>query len=167
MLPAKRLLSPTRLEALVILGLVAGYVWEGLNIPAFYSFAGVPGPTVFPFTIGAAMAAAALWLMILPGEPAKAKIESSETGGRPGLRENWRFFLMWALLIAYLLLLPQLGFIICSTVLLAAFFFLLGEKRWYLGISIAVVFSLAIYFLFAKVLQINLPMGILETLLRP
>jgi len=167
MMPAKRLLSPTRLEALVILVAVAAYIWEGLKIPAYYSFPGVPGPTVFPFILGTAMAAAALWLIILPGRPAKAKKEPSETGGRPGLRENWRFYLMWALLIAYLLLLPRLGFIICSAVLLAVFFFLLGEKRWYLGISIAVVFSLGIYFLFDKVLQINLPMGILEALLRP
>ena len=163
----KKLLSPTRLEALFILGAVAAYIWEGLKIPAYYSLPGVPGPTVFPFILGTAMAAAALWLMILPGQPAEEKKESSETGGRPRLRENWRFYLMWALLIAYLLLLPRLGFIICSAVLLAAFFFLLGERRRYLGVSIAVVFSLGIYFLFAKLLQINLPMGVLEIILKP
>ena len=74
---------------------------------------------------------------------------------------------MWALLIGYVLLLPRLGFMICSAVLLAVFFFLLGERHWYLGISIAVVFSLGIYFLFAKALQIDLPMGILKAVLRP
>ena len=164
---SKKLLTPTRLEALVILGAVAGYIREGLNIPAYYSLPGVPGPTVFPIILGTAMAAAALWLLILPGQPDKEKKESSETVGRPRFRKNWRFYLMWALLIAYVLLLPQLGFIICSVVLLAAFFFLLGEKRWHLAIAIAVVFSLGIYFLFAKALQINLPMGILEVVLKP
>jgi len=164
---AKRLLSPTRVEALVILGVVAGYIWEGLNIPAYYSFAGVPGPTVFPIILGIAMAAAALWLMIFPGEQTREEKGSVEGSLQRRIRKNWRFYLMWALLIAYLLLLPQLGFIICSAVLLAAFFFLLGERRWYLGLSIAVVFSFGIYFLFAKALQINLPMGILETLLKP
>ena len=163
----KKLLTPTRLEALVILSAVAAYIWEGLKIPSYYSLPGVPGPTVFPFILGAAMAAAALWLLILPGEPDNEKKGFLDAGERKGFREKWRFYLMWALLIAYVLLLPELGFIICSAVLLAAFFFLLGESHWYLGISIAVVFSLGIYFLFAKALQINLPMGILEVVLKP
>jgi len=167
MMPAKRLWSPTRFEALVILGAVAGYIWEGLNIPAYYSFAGVPGPTVFPIILGTTMAAAALWLMFFPGEQTREEKGSVDGGLQRRIRERWRFYLMWALLIAYLLLLPLLGFIICSAVLLAAFFILLGEKHWYLGFSIAVVFSFGIYFLFAKALQINLPMGILELLLKP
>ena len=164
---SKRLLTRTRLEALVILGAVAGYIWEGLNIPSYYSLPGVPGPTVFPVILGIAMAAAALWIMIFPGRSAEEISESSDAGRWSGFREKWRFYLMWALLIAYVLLLPRLGFIICSTVLLAVFFFLLGERRWYLGVSIAVVFSLGIYFLFAKALQINLPVGILEIILKP
>lgn len=163
----KRLFTQTRLEALVILSAVAGYIWEGLNIPPFYSLPGVPGPTVFPIIVGAAMAAAALWLMIFPGEQGKEKKTAADAGRRRGLPEKWQFHLMWALLIAYVLLLPQLGFIICSAVLLAAFFFLLGERRWYRAILIAVVFSLSIHYLFAKALQINLPMGILEIILKP
>jgi putative tricarboxylic transport membrane protein len=163
----KRLLTQTRLEALVILGAVAVYIWEGLNIPQYYSLPGVPGPTVFPIILGTAMAGAALWLMIVPGRQAEEKRRLSAADRRRGLQARWRFYLMWGLLIAYVFLLPLLGFLICSAVLLSAFFFLLGERRWYLGISIACVFSLGIYFLFTKALQINLPMGILEVVLRP
>ncbi len=163
----KRLFTRTRLEALVILSAVAVYIWEGLRIPPFYSLPGVPGPTVFPVIIGSAMAAAAFWIMIFPGEQAEESKTSVDTGRRRTFLEKWQFYLMWALLIAYVLLLPRLGFIICSAVLLAAFFFLLGEKRRYFGVSVAVVFSLGIYFLFAKALQINLPMGILEIVLKP
>lgn len=163
----KRLLTQTRLEALVILGAVAVYIWEGLNIPQYYSLPGVPGPTVFPIILGTAMAGAAIWQMIVPGRQAEEKRRLSAAGRRGGLQARWRFYLMWGLLIAYVFLLPLLGFLICSAVLLTAFFFLLGERRWYLGISIACAFSLGIYFLFTKALQINLPMGILEVVLRP
>ena len=163
----KRLLTQTRLEALVILGAVAVYIWEGLDIPQYYSLPGVPGPTLFPVIIGSAMAGAALWLLIFPGRLIKEKARSSPADRLRGLRTEWRFFLMWGLLIAYVFLLPLLGFLICSAVLLTAFFFLLGERRWYFGISIACAFSLGIYLLFTKALQINLPMGILEVVLRP
>jgi len=73
---------------------------------------------------------------------------------------------MWGLLIAYVFLLPVLGFVISSAVLLAVFFFLLGEKRWYLGIPISLVFTIGIYIAFAKGLQIRLPLGILEGVFR-
>ncbi len=161
-------MARVRFEALIILCIVAFYVWEGLKIPAYYNLPGVPGPTIFPFVLGLVMSGAALWLLIFPGrQTGQEKAVAAVTRRQGLLQDNWRFYLMWGILIAYVFLLPLLGFPICSIVLLATFFFLLGERRWYLGILIAGIFSFGIYFLFAKALQVNLPMGLLEGMLKP
>lgn len=157
-----KILTRTRVEALVILLGVVGYIWRGLSLPPYYRVPGVPGPSVFPLILGAIMGGGAVWLLIFPHEEAKPKtIKESRW-----LLERWRFFLMWGLLIAYVFLLPGLGFVISSTMLLAAFFFLLGERRWYLGILIALVFTIGIYIAFARGLQIRLPLGVLEGILK-
>jgi len=149
-------------EALVFLLGVVGYIWAGLSLPPYYRVPGVPGPSVFPLILGAIMGGAALWLLIFPGKQEKSKRSPSESSRWHRLLKAWRFFLMWGLLIAYVFLMPGLGFILSSAVLLTALFFLLGEKRWYLGIPIALVFTIGIYMAFAKGLQIRLPLGILK-----
>ena len=155
-------ITRTRTEALVILLGVVGYIWAGLSLPPYYQMAGVPGPSVFPIILGAIMGGGALWLLIFPGEQEKFKRSLSGSGRWRNLLKAWRFFLMWGLLIAYVFLMPGLGFILSSAVLLTALFFLLGERRWYLGILISLVFTIGIYIAFAKGLQIRLPMGILQ-----
>ena len=159
-------LSRTRVEALVVLLGVAGYIWVGLDVPMYYRMPGVPGPSVFPVVLGIIMAAAALWLLIFPGEEETPVEKPSEQGARRGFEGRWQFYLMWALLIAYVFVLPGLGFVASSALLLTVFFFLLGERRWYLAVPIAVVFTLAIYIGFARGLQIRLPPGILAGVLR-
>ena len=161
-------MTRVRFEALIILCMVGFYIWEGLKIPAYYSLPGVPGPSIFPIILGVVMSAAAMWLLIFPGRSTgKEKALSAVPRLQDLLRDNWRFYLMWGLLIAYVFLLPILGFLISSIVLLAAFFFMLGEKRWHIGILIACVFSIGIYLLFARALQIKLPMVVLESVLKP
>jgi cytochrome b561 len=108
----------------------------------------------------------ALWLLIFPGEEEETQARPAGESLWQRFRKGWRFFLMWGLLIAYVFLLPILGFLISSAVLLATFFFLLGERRWYWGILIALVFTTGIYMAFSKGLQIHLPLGVLEGILR-
>ena len=159
-------ITRTRTEALVVLLGVVGYIWAGLSLPPYYQMAGVPGPSLFPSILGAIMAAGALWLLIFPGKQEKSKRSPSGSSRWSRLLKAWRFFLMWGLLIAYVFLLPVLGFVISSAVLLAVFFFLLGEQRWYLGIAISLVLTIGIYIAFAKGLQIRLPLGVLEGIFR-
>jgi putative tricarboxylic transport membrane protein len=155
-------ITRTRTEALVVLLGVVGYIWAGLSLPPYYQMSGVPGPSVFPLVLGAIMGGGALWLLIFSGKQEKSKRIPSVSSRWRSLLKAWSFFLMWGLLIAYVFLLPVLGFVISSAMLLAAFFFLLGEKRWYLGILISLVFTIGIYIAFAKGLQIRLPLGVLE-----
>jgi len=112
------------------------------------------------------MGGLALWLLILPGKEAESKTTSSRESRWRWLLKGWRFFLMWGLLIAYVFLMPSLGFLISSAVLLTALFLLLGERRWYFSLLIALVFTVGIYIGFARGLQVRLPLGILEGILR-
>ncbi|MBW1979997.1 MAG: tripartite tricarboxylate transporter TctB family protein [Deltaproteobacteria bacterium] len=162
----RKILTRTRLEALVIIVGVLGYIRTGLDLPPFYNVPGVPGPSVFPTILGLIMGLGALWLLIFPGDDRGAEQETPGESLWQRLLNRWQFYFMWALLIAYVFLLPYLGFILCSIVLLSALIFLLGERRWYLGISVAVVFTIAIYLTFSKGLQIRLPMGIFEGIIR-
>jgi len=159
-------ITRTRTEALVVLLGVVGYIWAGLSLPPYYQMAGVPGPSLFPSILGAIMAAGALWLLILPGRGRETEKTPPKESPWRRLIGKWHFLLMWGLLIGYVFLLPIFGFLISSAVLLAAFFFLLGERHWYLGIFIALVFTIGIYLAFSKGVQIRLPSGILEGILR-
>lgn len=110
-----------------------------------------------------------MWQLFAPD-----KKEGEETGGevrveKVSLRQralaSRRFYLMWGVVLAYVFLLPTLGFVISSGLLLLAFFFLLGERRWYLGLGIAATVTLGVYFLFTNALGVNLPAGLLRGIL--
>lgn len=183
---AKRFFTRSRVEALVVLGGVAGYIWQNYQLPGFYRVPGIPGPTVFPLALGIAMGLAALWLFFsrdeepaaeTPAPPAhgvEAAVEAAaEAEAFPEtlapdsrsvfrrLVDRWHFYAMWALLLGYVVFMPHLGFVLASSLLLVSLFRLLGERNWLLAVLLAVGFSLAIYFGFAKGLQIRLPAGVL------
>jgi putative tricarboxylic transport membrane protein len=161
----KKIITRTRIEALVVLLGVVIYIWRGLDLPLHYRVKGVPGPSVFPVILGVTMGGAAVILLLFSREEAKPKTSPSGESRWRRFLKNPRFFFMWGLLIAYVFLMPTLGFIISSFVLLTAFIFLLGERRWYVGILIALVFTIAIYVGFTRGLQVRLPSGILENIL--
>ena len=164
---AKRFMTRTRIEAIVVLIFVAGYVWENYQLPGFYRTPGIPGPTVFPLALGIAMAFCALWLICFPGPEPETETadEAPEARSKRGLADRWHFYLMWALLLGYVVWMPSLGFVVSSSLLLLALFLLLGERNWLLALPLAIGFSLAIHFAFARGLQIRLPAGILSGLL--
>jgi len=162
--------SRAQVEAALILLLIGGYLWMGLHLPPHYRYGtGVPGPEVFPIFLGIVMGAAALWQLIVSGKKRKnqeeAPVEMAGLSLTQRLLKSWQFYAMWVLVLLYVFLLPSLGFVISSWLLLLAFFFLLGEKRWYLGLGLAVVVPLGIYYLFTSFLGVRLPGGWLERIL--
>jgi len=71
-----------------------------------------------------------------------------------------RFFAAIGLSIAYLVLLPVLGFIAITPVFMIAFMLLLGEKSkgWIIGVSIAMTAIIVV--LFTKAMYVPLPRGV-------
>lgn len=165
-----RLFTRTRIEGLVILLVAAGYLWEGHNVPDLYKMPGVPGPTVFPLLLGIVFALAGAWLILSPGSRTDGEAAADDdraTGGLWGhLHINWHTGVMWGVILLYLFVMPDLGFPVATTLLLVAFFVLLGERRWYMVGALAVGTTLVIQLGFSLGLNVRLPLGVLAPLFK-
>ncbi len=165
-----RLFTRTRIEGLVIVLLAAGYLWEGHNVPDLYKMPGVPGPTVFPLLLGIVFALAGAWLLLAPDKPdAREAAEGDEKPVgklRSRLIAHWHTVAMWAVILVYLFVMPDLGFPVATALLLLAFILLLGERRWYVVVGLALGATLVIHLGFALGLNVRLPLGVLTPLLK-
>jgi hypothetical protein len=175
----KQLATRTRMEGLVIVLAAAGYLWEAGNVPEFYQLPDAPGPTTFPYLLGIVFAAVGLWLLVSPlellkqrsaaptaAEPASAAARAPAAGWLRGLAGDWHFYAMWAVVLAYLWFMPDVGFPVSTFLLLAVFTWLLGEARWWVCIGLAFVATAFIYLSFKHGLNVRLPLGVLETLFK-
>lgn len=166
----------SRLEGLAILLVALAYLWEAHNVPDLYHMPGVPGPTTFPYLLGIVFALSGLWLLLSPAELlARLRRPAGEAGEAASPRAtaqspmqwiagNWHFYAMWVVILGYLLLMPSLGFPVTTFVLLLAFVFLLGERRWWIVLGLALGATALIYLGFARGLNVRLPLGLLESL---
>lgn len=174
-----KLITRTRVEGLVILLVAAGYLWESQNVPDIFQMEGVPGPTAFPLVLGFVFAMMGLWLVISPGKgvrrvpPTTAEPKEPTSGaaaGLPSLRARivgrWQFLVIWVIVLAYLFFMPDVGFPVTTVALLAAFFAVLGERRWWVVAGLSLAATAVIYFGFAQGLNVRLPLGIVETLVK-
>lgn len=166
-----------RFEGLAILLVAGGYLWEAHNVPDLFQMPGVPGPTTFPYLLGIIFALAGLWLFISPADllarrRQPAAEERAEKPPAPAaslwarLAAQWHFYAMWIAILGYLALMPSVGFPVATFVLLVVFTFLLGEERWWLVGSLALVVTAVIHLGFGKGLNVRLPLGVLESLLK-
>ena len=167
---ARKVLTRERVEGFVILAVSLGYLAETRSIPSLYQMPGVPGPSAFPTLVGLALAASGLWRMALGGGRSEAAPEVPEAAPArsPGgwLSRGWRFYAMWAVIAAYLVLMPELGFPLASVAALAALFALLGERRVAVAAGLSLSATGVMYLGFAKGLGVHLPLGILEPLVK-
>jgi hypothetical protein len=172
----KPFVTRTRIEGLVILFVALAYLWEAHNVPEFYQIPGVPGPTTFPYLLGVIFAACGVWLLISPKdlvEHIKARQQAPADGTvpsepQPGLfsriTAQWHLITMWAVIIAYLWFMPDLGFPLATFALLVTFFYLLGETRWLVNLGLALASTAVIYLIFKVGLNVRLPLGALDFL---
>lgn len=171
----KQFATRTRVEGFVILMVAIGYLWEAHNVPEFYQLPGVPGPTTFPRLLGVVFALAGLWLLVSPKElmdrrKADATPETRVTepppaaagGGLGRIVAGWHFCTMWAVILGYLWVMPNLGFPLATFLLLVAFIFLLGEVRWHIILGLSLAATILIYVSFKIGLNVRLPLGIIE-----
>lgn len=113
------------------------------------------GPSAFPIILGwSGLILAAVQLILGwagQGSPAE----------RPGsVRQTLKPLALFALLVAYALALEPAGYILATFTFVIISFLMLGEPLWRGGL-IAAGFSGGFYYLFVKVLKINLPAGLL------
>jgi hypothetical protein len=82
------------------------------------------------------------------------------------LAGDWHFYTMWVVVVGYLAFMPYIGFPVGTFVLLSVFMFLLGERRWWMILGLAIVVTAVIHIGFAKGLNVRLPLGVLEPFLK-
>lgn len=167
----------TRLEGLVILLVAGGYLWETFNIPDFYQLPDTPGPKTFPELLGLVFAFMGLWLLVSPADlmaRIRARRADTATPAAPAapaqesllarLGIDGYFIALWAVVLAYLWFMPDVGFPVATFVLLFAFTWLLGEKRLHILFGLSLGVTAVVFFGFKYGLNVRLPLGILELL---
>jgi putative tricarboxylic transport membrane protein len=146
--------------AVLALGLVA--VWQALAIPVSPLYAQV-GPKLVPWLVAVALLVlgALLTLSAVRGGWSH-DIEELQGAGPPNFRA---LGLLFAALLANLVLIVPFGFTVAATVqfpLVAAAF---GSRAHLRNLGIAFVVAIAAYTLFVKLLGVNIGAGVVEGLI--
>ncbi len=113
------------------------------------------GPSAFPTILGWSGLILAAAQMVLAWSGRRATEEAPAS-----LRHHLKPFLLFGLLIVYALALDLAGYILATIAFVLISLLLLGETLWR-GCVVSVGFSAGFYYLFVKILKINLPAGIL------
>ena len=110
------------------------------------------GPTFFPRLLALLLALLSVVLIVRA-----AWDRSSPTPLHPV--RTGRLFAVFALTIAWALLLPRLGFLIITPLLLGSVIWILGHRRWRTLIGVSLGMTLILYAVFVRALHVLLPMG--------
>jgi putative tricarboxylic transport membrane protein len=145
-----------RWVALAIVLLGVAYLWQSFSIRQSLTYSAV-GPRFFPIAIGIGILLSGVWLFAAPGQ------EATEPDSAQMVPLDWpRLGGMTLLIIAYILLFKPAGYILSTAVMLLAGSQILGERKHLLRDGLIGVFlALMAYFLFAQLLGINLPKGLI------
>ncbi len=136
---------------LLVLGIVIAVMSWGYGFGTF----GRPGPGLYPFFIGAAIAVFAFFILMSDLRSDTAKPVLDKEGAVT-------LILMTATLCLWIVAMPLLGYVVVT--LLAAFAFckIMKLEGWWKPLAVSGGTALFIYLLFDYWLYIDLPRGILE-----
>ena len=119
-----------------------------------------PGPSLFPRILATLFILFGLMVILNGWRASRSKTPPPEEGV-VGLKLNYfNPILVVILIAAFILLAPKLGFIITGTVILAILMMKL-QVRPIKGLITSVVVTCFVYFMFATMLRVPLPRGIL------
>ncbi len=146
---------------------ISGYVWyETASYPAPAADAGAEGlgPAFYPRLLAVLLAGMAC---LVAAAPALRRAKPSLVASQPiAATERLRAVSLFTMLVAYWLLLPPLGYLLCTFGLLVAAMLLLAppERRrrpatWALIGGCSAAATVAIFLLFAWVVKVPIPMG--------
>lgn len=156
--------SSGELVILAFLGVLGCYVtvWSELNLPAKNPFGAGVGPRLFPQTAGVVMMLLSLYLVLrFLWQRRRGTLDSDNEIMELQYRDVTRVIGFTALIVAYILIFPIVGFVITTTVMLFVGFTLLGSRRFALNVILSVVLSIGIYIVFTTLLHLPLPVPVL------
>lgn len=144
-----------RWVALVIVLFGVGYLLAALQIRESTTYSAV-GPRFFPNVLGSGIVLSGVWLFLAPGAP----------GGEDAPQHQplvWRNIgLMGGIVILYIFLFKPLGYILSTGLVMIAGSLLLSEERRPLrDLLVSIGLAVTVYFVFTRLLNINLPEGLI------
>jgi putative tricarboxylic transport membrane protein len=154
---------PDRVTGLFLVGLGSLSAYGGWLLPPV---PGQPvGPNVFPLVIGSGLALCGLMIAFGVGHTFEEEEEIIPFEGGEAVAPKSSFYglralLPPALLLFYVLAAERLGFIITAALIVLATSTALGA-RWKLSVPLAVLAPIGIHLIFAKLLRVPLPAGLL------
>jgi putative tricarboxylic transport membrane protein len=154
-----------RISGLVIIGLGALAIIGGLQLPPM---AGQDvGPSAFPIAVGVGLIISGFLVVAGIGhrieEEAQAELAAIESATMPAdvqARGSWRAAIPPGLLILYVALVEPLGFVLTAALLVLIASLALGA-RVRLALPLAILGPIVVHLLFAKLLRVPLPAGLL------
>jgi putative tricarboxylic transport membrane protein len=157
---------PDRVSGLSVAGLGALAAYGGSLLPP------VPGqqvgPNVFPMVVGAGLILCGLLIAFGIGESFEKEAEADLVAHSDAPAEPPRQGMLWglralippALLLFYVLVSEGLGFVPTAAMMVLVMALALGA-RLVLAVPLAIVAPLAVHLVFAKLLRVALPPGLL------
>lgn len=141
----------------VVSGIFAAFALVVIFIAKGYppSNHGVPGPGMFPIIIAVLMLISSIVLFI-------NTLRMPTTGDTEidlKSRSILNVYVSMGGLILYIVLLPMLGFVSTTSVMLSLFIKWFSKRPWWKSILIAVLFTVGIYLLFGTVLNVPMRFG--------
>jgi putative tricarboxylic transport membrane protein len=148
--------------SLVLLGALVAWDTSRMDVPQASS---IVSPQTFPFIISALVVITGVLLAL---DVLRGRLGTPE-GDEPGAPfipadRKTMLFLMIAIGV-HVLLLEKAGYIIAATLGFWGVSFTFGSRKPLKDFGVSLVFALTVYFVFSKGLQIQLPKGLLETVL--
>jgi hypothetical protein len=137
--------------------LTIGIVFLGAALRFPFLGEGIPGPGFLPVLISFGIIASGLTLLAGALRGTKTLV----TPSWPSLA-GWRHVgLLLVAMAAAFLLLDELGFLIATTLFMAAMIYALGERSWRMLLIVPPLSALALYLVFAVWLRVPLPKGLI------
>lgn len=148
--------------SLVLLGLIVAWDTSRMDVPQASS---IVSPQTFPFIISGVVVLTGLLLIV---EVLRGRLGTPE-GDEPGAAfipadRKTMLFLMIAIGV-HVLLLEKAGYIIAATLGFWGVSFTFGSRKAVKDFGVSLAFALTVYFVFSMGLQIQLPKGLLESVL--
>ncbi len=148
-----RFFSADRLTAILFIGFVAVYGWDGARLTASLQV-DVIGPAFFPKILAALGLVLGILLFVRAAPRAAAPQDDAESGS------DLAALVPAALLLAYVLAFEPLGFPLATVVFLAVSLRYLKHPGWPSAIGISIAITAALWGLFSTALGLKLPLGV-------
>lgn len=146
---------PVTFFCFLVLG--GAYLAGSLNLPM--GSADRPGAGLYPFLVGITLIALSVPLFIRSVRQKETQQEKEEAF--PKGKDLKRVVAVALTIVFFIVLLKPLGYAVCSAVLMGAILRFLGLRSWEKIVLISILTAAISYYLFASVLDVPLPRGIL------